>query len=403
MTGIPPAIVRRLAGRARWAVFLLLMAAGWPLAAHPAYLTSAVATIQRDGRFEVRVRFDTLAFALNDTSDRMPDPPMNALLDGPRAELERRMTAARVHFMRHFQLEANGRPVAIAALHFPTTDDVLAWKAANHEPRLPVLLSAEVSGQLPPDTTRIAFSFPEIIGTIVLAVERPGEEAWTGPLEPGATSNELPVALSTTAGASALPVIAGSKWNWLETLGRFVVLGFEHIVPRGLDHVLFVLGLFLLGTRLSALLWQVTAFTVAHSVSLGLSLYGVVRLPPTVVEPLIAFSIVLVAVDNLRSAGLRWWRLPVVFAFGLVHGMGFAGALLDLGVSRHDFPPMLVGFNLGVELGQLAVIAAAFALVGWLRSRADYRRLVVIPGSVAIGCIALIWTIARMGTALRVF
>ena len=380
----------------RWCAALLFLTATGRIAAHPAYMTSAVATIERDGRFLVTVRFDALAFALNDSSDRMPDEPMNELLDGPRGELERRMHEARGHFTRHFHLVANGREVAITEVRFPTTDDVLAWKAERHQPRLPVLLSAEVSGRLPPDTTHIAFTFPEIIGTIVFTVERPGEEAWTEPLESGAASRELTVALSAATRLTAMPTVASSSWSWLSTLGRFVVLGFGHIVPHGLDHVLFVLGLFLLGTRLAGLLWQVTAFTLAHSITLGLALYGVVRLPPAVVEPLIALSIVLVAVDNLRSAELRWWRLPIVFAFGLVHGLGFAGALLDLGISHRDFPPMLIGFNLGVESGQLAVIALAFLAVGWWRSHANYHRAIVMPASASIALVAAVWTVQRL-------
>lgn len=186
----------------RGAVLLLATVAG-RLAAHPAYLTSATATVGRDGRFCVTVRFDALAFALNDSSDRMPDEPMNALLDGPRAELERRMDEARGHFARHFRVAADGQEVAVAQLRFPGADEVLAWKAEQRRPRLPVLLSAEVSGRLPAGTGRVAFTFPEIIGTIVLTVERPGEEAWTEPLEPGATSRELPVVLSAAARPTA--------------------------------------------------------------------------------------------------------------------------------------------------------------------------------------------------------
>jgi hydrogenase/urease accessory protein HupE len=173
-------------------------------------------------------------------------------------------------------------------------------------------------------------------------------------------------------------------------------MGFEHIVPEGLDHILFVLGLFLLGTRLKPLLWQITAFTVAHSLTLGLSLYGIVHLPSSIVEPVIAASIVFVAVENLFTAELKPWRPLVVFAFGLVHGLGFAGALKDLGLQRRDFLTALVGFNGGVELGQLFVVALALLAVGWLRSRPCYRRLVVVPASLLIAAVAMVWTIQRI-------
>jgi hypothetical protein len=171
---------------------------------------------------------------------------------------------------------------------------------------------------------------------------------------------------------------------------KYLSLGFGHILPQGPDHVLFVLGLFLLSTRVRPLLWQVTAFTMAHSITLALSLYGLVRLPSIVVEPLIAMSIAFVAVENLITSELKPWRPFVVFGFGLVHGLGFAGVLTDMGLPRNQFATGLVTFNIGVELGQLAVIGLAFAAVGWL------RRCVVFPASTAIAAVALFWTVQRI-------
>jgi hypothetical protein len=183
---------------------------------------------------------------------------------------------------------------------------------------------------------------------------------------------------------------------WLVLVFRYVQMGYMHILPNGLDHILFVLGLFLLSTRLKPLLWQITAFTVAHSLTLALSLYGLVRLPPTIIEPVIAASIAFVAIENLFTTDLKPWRPFVVFGFGLVHGMGFAGALKDLGLQRHDFLTALVGFNMGVELGQLSVVALALLAVGWFRSRPSYRRLVVIPASATIAAVAVFWTFQRL-------
>lgn len=183
---------------------------------------------------------------------------------------------------------------------------------------------------------------------------------------------------------------------WVVLVFRYVQMGYTHILPEGLDHILFVLGLFLLSTRLKPLLWQITAFTVAHSLTLALSLYGLVRLPSTIIEPVIAASIAFVALENLFTTELKPWRPFVVFGFGLVHGMGFAGALKDLGLQRHDFLTALVGFNAGVELGQLSVVALALFAVGWLRSRPNYRRLVVVPASVTIAAVAVFWTFQRI-------
>ena len=145
--------------------------------------------------------------------------------------------------------------------------------------------------------------------------------------------------------------------------------GFRHILPGGLDHVLFVLGVFLLSRRLRTVLVQLSAFTVAHSITFGLSMYGIVSLPPAIVEPAIALSIAYVAVENLTTSRLRSHRVALVFAFGLLHGLGFAGALSALALPRSQFLLALVGFNVGVEAGQIAVVALALAASApWHRS-----------------------------------
>lgn len=178
---------------------------------------------------------------------------------------------------------------------------------------------------------------------------------------------------------------------------QYLGLGFSHIVPHGLDHMLFVIGIFLFSSRLRSVLWQVSAFTVAHSLTLGLSIYGLIAVPPSVVEPLIAVSIAYIATENLVLSELKPWRIALVFAFGLLHGMGFAGALQELGLPRSEFLTALLTFNIGVEAGQLAVIGVAFLLVGWqCRHRAWYRHRIVMPASVLIGCVALYWTIERL-------
>jgi hypothetical protein len=177
---------------------------------------------------------------------------------------------------------------------------------------------------------------------------------------------------------------------------QYLGLGFTHILPKGLDHIAFVLGLFLLSPRWKPLLVQVSAFTIAHSITLALSIYGVVSLSPAIVEPLIALSIAYVAFENLATKELKPWRPAVVFAFGLLHGLGFAGVLSELGLPRDQFLNALVAFNLGVEAGQLAVLALAFLLMAWPFARQIwYRRAVTIPGSLLIGLLGLFWTVQR--------
>jgi hydrogenase/urease accessory protein HupE len=182
----------------------------------------------------------------------------------------------------------------------------------------------------------------------------------------------------------------------LSTALLYLKLGFTHIVPLGLDHMLFVLGIYLLSGRARSVLMQVSAFTVAHSITLGLSMYGLVNVSAKIVEPMIAISIAYVAIENIFLSELKKWRIALVFAFGLLHGMGFAGALRELGLPRSEFLTALLTFNVGVEAGQLTVIATAFLLVGWYGSqRAWYRNRIVIPASAAIACTAVYWTIQR--------
>ena len=185
----------------------------------------------------------------------------------------------------------------------------------------------------------------------------------------------------------------------LALAGRYVVLGFTHILPKGLDHVLFVLGIFLVSRRLRPILLQVTAFTIAHSITLALSISGVFSLPPSIVEPAIAFSIAYIAIENVVVKDLRPWRYGMVFGFGLLHGLGFAGVLRELGLPPSAFVTALFGFNVGVELGQLTVIGAAFLMVGfWFRDRTWYRSRVVLPASLMI---AVRRSLLDAGTAER--
>lgn len=177
----------------------------------------------------------------------------------------------------------------------------------------------------------------------------------------------------------------------------YLELGYKHILPLGLDHISFILTLYLLSPKLKAVLWQATAFTVAHSVTLGLAMYHLIRPPAHIVEPLISATILFAALENIFSAKLRPSRVALVFLFGLIHGMGFAGALGQLGLPPNAYLLSLVMFNLGVELGQLTIILAAFFLLGkWFGDKPWYRRRIVIPLSAVIALIAAWWTIQRL-------
>jgi hydrogenase/urease accessory protein HupE len=252
--------------------------------------------------------------------------------------------------------------------------------------RKPNLTRIRLRGRTPSAVSRFTFADAASEGLFVLALRNEGQEnAVTQWVESGKTSDPFPLDRA---------VIPRNRWNIVQ---QYLVLGFTHILPKGLDHVLFVLGIFLLAVRLKPVLWQVTAFTLAHTITLALTIYGVVSLSPSIVEPLIALSIVYLAIENVFTDKLHAWRPVVVFCFGLLHGMGFAGVLREIGLPRSEFVPALLAFNVGVELGQLAVIFTAFMLVGLpFRRKPWYRQRVVVPGSLVIATAGIYWFVKRV-------
>ncbi|HRI34394.1 MAG TPA: HupE/UreJ family protein [Saprospiraceae bacterium] len=182
-----------------------------------------------------------------------------------------------------------------------------------------------------------------------------------------------------------------------DILGQYLSLGFTHIVPLGLDHILFVISLFLLGSKLSNIIWQATAFTVAHSITLGLAMYGYIKPLPEIIEPIIALSIFFVAIENIIVREIKPSRIVIVFIFGLVHGMGFANVLVDLGLPQNDYLLGLFSFNLGVEFGQLVIILMCWLIIGkWFYQKSWYRQRVIIPASCIIALISVYWIYERM-------
>lgn len=245
-----------------------------------------------------------------------------------------------------------------------------------------------LSGRIPDGARQLTWmygwTFASYSVTVRAAASTAESTFW---LEGGETSAPINIAIP-----SPPPLLSA-------TILRYLELGFTHIVPRGFDHVLFVLGIFLLSRRPRSVLAQVSAFTVAHSITLGLNMYGVIALPSRFVEPVIALSIAYVAIENLLLAELRKWRIGLVFAFGLLHGLGFASALKEVGLPRSEFLIALLAFNTGVEAAQLAVIGAAFLAVGWYcANRPWYRSRIVMPASALIACTALYWTVERLSS-----
>ena len=180
------------------------------------------------------------------------------------------------------------------------------------------------------------------------------------------------------------------------TFLSYLKQGFEHILPEGLDHILFVLGLFLLCRAWKPILIQVTIFTAAHTITLALATLGYVSADQRIVEAVIAASITIVALENIFRPTYGKFRLLMVFGFGLIHGLGFAQRLIDERIPEGSLGSALLGFNVGVELGQLAIIGLAVAATFWLKDEEKYRRWVVIPASALIALAGIIWAIERL-------
>ncbi len=205
------------------------------------------------------------------------------------------------------------------------------------------------------------------------------------------------------SGAPSILNDDGMERSAWATAALYVSIGIRHILPGGLDHILFVLAVFLASVHLRALVIQISAFTVAHTVTLAMAASGVIAPSAALVEPLIALTIGFVAFENLIFKDMTKWRPAVVFGFGLIHGMGFAGFFGELGLPPGQFWSSLIGFNIGVEIGQLAVVAVA-AVLGLLlrrtlndrRGTRQYRRFVVLPGSALIGIVGFWWAVERV-------
>lgn len=185
--------------------------------------------------------------------------------------------------------------------------------------------------------------------------------------------------------------------SYFETLSTYFQLGFTHVIPLGFDHILFILTLFFLSSNIKTVLIQCSVFTIAHSLSLGLAASGFMIPNANIVEPLIAISILFTAIENIVHDKINPWRIALIFGFGFIHGLGFANALKEIGIPINQFLASLLSFNIGVELGQITIILAAYFLISkWFAEKIWYEERFVYPICTIIGCVALYWTIERI-------
>jgi hypothetical protein len=368
-----------------FAVPLVLAYVCWPLVASAHEIRPAIVTVtfKADGRYLIDITANMEAVLAgispvhSDTDESPNAQSYNQLRALPPGDLKTRIKGFAVTFLDGIIFEfddVRGKPV-LESIDVPETGDLQRAR----------LTTLHLSGTIPAGAGEFRWTYPAEFGSSVLRLQREGREGMTAFWLKEGTRSE-PYRLTGEA----------KIVSRIEVVEQYTVLGFTHILPKGLDHILFVLGLFLLSTKWKPLLIQVTSFTAAHTITLGLSIYGFISLSPNIVEPLIAVSIMYVAVENLLTTELKPWRAFVVFGFGLLHGMGFAGVLTEIGLPRSEFLTALLAFNLGVEFGQLAVIVLAYLLVGaWGKEKGWYRPRVVRPVSLLIAAVGFYWTIER--------
>jgi hydrogenase/urease accessory protein HupE len=370
-------------------VFLVLVILAAPARAHEVNPSVADVTVTDTAvRFEAYVNAEAwlAGVDLSSVTDTN-DSPQAAQYDALRAlrplELEARIQQSFPALAPQFRWFAD-ETALIPQLETAVTQEAM-------DISLPRQTRIVLTAPLPDDGTPVTIAWsarfgPLILRQIVAAEELPdGVEPYAGFLDGAAASPPL-------------PRFGTAELTALESFASYVKTGFLHILPRGLDHILFVLGIFFFAMRARPLLFQVSAFTVAHTITLALATLGIVSAPAALVEPLIAASIAYVGIENVlhRRAHSRT-RVAVVFGFGLLHGLGFASVLGDIGLSPGHFVASLVAFNIGVELGQIAVLAGAFLAVGvWFGHKRWYRARVANPISAGIAVMGLWWMVERL-------
>ena len=342
-----------------------------------------------DGRvgIEIRTSLEALLTGIDGRYQNTQDAPNSEKYDALRVlgsdELREQFTPFHATLLGGVNLLADGVsiPLEMGAID-------IAPPGYTKVPRASVI---RLVGTIPGGSTSLRWYYPPRFGDQAVRVrqvdEERGEYHWSSYQWIKDDKLSEPFSLTEVFAKPTFWSVGSSYLN----------AGFLHIVPKGLDHVLFILGVFLITMRLRPLLIQITMFTVAHSLTLSLGVLGYVNIPPQVVEPLIALSIAYVAFENLASDRLSRFRLPVIFGFGLLHGLGFASVLAEFGLPEGLYFAALFWFNVGVEFAQIGLLVAAYlGITVWFSCPEAYRRYVVLPGSLVIGGVGTYWMAERI-------
>ena len=246
------------------------------------------------------------------------------------------------------------------------------------------LITIFVTAQIPADSKYLTFSWSQQFGDLVIREQGDKEGLYSGYLSKGETSPKLPLTMEDQLSRSA-------------QFFSYVFSGLYHIIPVGFDHILFIVGLYLISNQLRPLIFQVSLFTFAHTITLGLASFEIITVSSAIVEPIIAASIIYIGLENYLVREQNNYRNVLIFGFGLLHGLGFAGVLNSLELTNEGILIPLLAFNIGVELGQILVLVFCFISFGyWYRNKIWYYSWVVRPISGVLVLTGSFWLIERI-------
>lgn len=344
-------------------------------------VTADQLTVVINAPLEAMVSGTSLRF-LDDYALKPQKERYEALRNLPPGLLEKEVRQAWPSLSGKISLRVVGKnvPLEIESVTIPPVGDLMVQRTSR----------TVLTGALPTGDDPFTFGWVEEFGPLLLRRVGDADDGYIATLMSGTSSH--PIARNSITVPNPLSVFTD-----------FVQTGFVHVLPGGIDHMLFVLGLFFYGRSFRSLILQVSSFTLAHTITLAAATMGYVNVPSAIVEPLIAASIIFVGMENIVGSRLRVardYRLGVVLVFGLLHGLGFAAALEEFGLGGRSFFSALFGFNIGVEIAQLAIVIACYACFGyWFWQKPWYANRIAWPASVAVvaGGFYFLWSIFAPG------
>jgi len=349
-------------------------------------------SVYADGRYRVELRasIEAMITGINSKFKNTKDSPNAEAYDQLRVLQPAQLREKFISFEPKLYNEINLK-IDLKRVDIKITDIQIPEPGYTKVPRTSVIV---FEGEIYPHSKQLSWYYPERFSDNAVRVRQIDEvnEKWHWSRWQWLRNNQpsKPFALDAIF----------SEPTVFEIVSEYTLAGFEHIIPKGLDHILFILGIFLLSTKLKTLAMQATMFTLAHSITLSLSMFNIISLPASIVEPLIALSIAYIGIENIFAHKLKTSRLALVFAFGLLHGLGFASVLAEFGMPENAYATALISFNIGVEIGQLVILTAAFfGITYWFKNQQNFHNYITVPGSVMIGMTGLYWTWDRFSYA----